>query len=169
MKKCELCSLNVWDGRSNRCSNHRFSCSIVGCERSAIDSKSKATKYCSMHRSRRDRTGNFDSLCEIDGCNNLSLNRSSKPRCADHRGHTKKEGYRVLFVDGKSIPEHRYVMEKHLDRKLYSHETVHHINGIRNDNRLENLELWSVSQPSGQRVEDKISWAKQILTEYNLL
>lgn len=45
-------------------------------------------------------------------------------------------------------------------------ENVHHINGDKLDNRIENLELWSTSQPCGQRIEDKIQWAKQILNQY---
>lgn len=36
----------------------------------------------------------------------------------------------------------------------------------RNDNRIENLELWSVSQPAGQRIEDKVAWAKHLLALY---
>lgn len=38
---------------------------------------------------------------------------------------------------------------------------------LRDDNRIENLELWSVSHPAGQRVEDKIMWAKEFLCSYN--
>lgn len=64
------------------------------------------------------------------------------------------------------IPEHRHVMQRHLGRALLPAETVHHINGVRDDNRLDNLELWSKSHPSGQRVADKIAWAREILATY---
>lgn len=64
------------------------------------------------------------------------------------------------------IPEHRIVMESAIDRELLPEENVHHINGNRADNRPENLELWNTHQPKGQRVEDKIKWAKQILSLY---
>lgn len=50
--------------------------------------------------------------------------------------------------------EHRYAMQQVLGRPLENHENVHHINGVRSDNRPENLELWKRSQPAGIRSAD---------------
>lgn len=57
-------------------------------------------------------------------------------------------------------------MGEHIGRRLTKEENVHHLNGDRSDNRLDNLELWSTKQPPGQRVKDKVQWAREILELY---
>lgn len=82
-------------------------------------------------------------------------------------------GYKIIYrpthpnsrSDGR-ILEHVFVMAEFLGRPLLENENVHHKNGIRDDNRIENLELWSTSQPHGQRILDKVRWAREILDLY---
>jgi len=101
-----------------------------------------------------------------DKLDNRPENLAIRTKAEFGSGSTKKSGYRCITINGQIIKEHRYVMEQHLGRPLFSHENVHHKNGVRHDNRLENLELWSKWQPPGQRVEDKIAWAKELLMLY---
>ncbi len=70
-----------------------------------------------------------------------------------------KSGYIIRSRNGTTQLQHRHVMEEHLGRPLKGIENVHHKNGVKDDNRIENLELWIVSQPKGQRPEDKTEWA----------
>lgn len=60
-------------------------------------------------------------------------------------------------------------MEQYLGRALLKNENIHHKNGIKTDNRLDNLELWVKTQPCGQRPEDLVAWAKEILKLYDCI
>jgi hypothetical protein len=90
--------------------------------------------------------------------------------------HVNQRGYVIL--SGTDYPnsrrvgwvfEHVYVMSKHLGRPLLPGEQVHHKNGVRDDNRIENLELWVSNQPHGARPEDLVKWAQEILVRYRHL
>lgn len=84
----------------------------------------------------------------------------------DQVSKQQKTGYVQVEVDGVWVSEHRHVMETMLGRKLVKGESVHHRNGVRNDNRPENLELWTGPIRYGIRAEDALSWAYEIVNRY---
>lgn len=165
-----------------------ISCRVDGCIELVF-----CKGMCSYHYKKKSREETAQLIkesgltCSIEGCKNLPLYEGGRRLCRSHQyrvveygdpntvlkrengtGHVNKHGYiHVNNKDGKRKFQHRIVMEQHLSRELLSNETVHHINGDRADNRIENLELWSSSQPPGQRVEDKVKWAKEILALYD--
>lgn len=58
------------------------------------------------------------------------------------------------------------MMEAKIGRYLLPGENVHHLNGVRDDNRIENLELWTKAPMAGIRVTDAVAWAQQIIALY---
>jgi len=81
-------------------------------------------------------------------------------RKTDHPRAKANNGY---------VFEHILVMESSLGRFLVEGETVHHLNGQRDDNRLENLELWAKPQPTGIRAEDAYAHALKTIELYENL
>lgn len=116
-------------------------CAVLECERPVY-----ARGHCMMHHQRVAVLGHADP------------GPAGLLRAPSGAGSDDGRGYRVITVDGQRYLEHRYVKEQELGRPLLRGENVHHLNGLRSDNRPENLELWVKVQPTGQRVEDLVAF-----------
>jgi hypothetical protein len=115
-------------------------CSIEGCAESAA-----IRGWCGRHYQRWQQYGDPEAPLR------RARNGESTKRWLNH------DGYVLIRLQGKTVLEHRKVMEEILGRPMLPEETVHHKNGVRDDNRPENMELW-VGTRSGQRVTDLVAF-----------
>lgn len=128
-------------------------CKVEGCPEPA-----QSLLLCKLHYARVRRLGE-------PGEATRRIAPKGQRRSVDANGYVRISGTSATRK-GRDVLEHRSVMEQLIGRPLRPEESVHHRNGVRDDNRPENLELWSKSHPAGQRVEDKVTWAREILALY---
>lgn len=162
----------------------------VQCDETDCSQFAMTRGKCNTHYAALRRRGEADNPCSVPDCEGGALN---KGYCGSHfyrvqnglqldaewrragewqAWETTSKGYvrrRRTNQDGvrENQWQHRWVVEQAIGRELYRHEEIHHKNGNRADNRWpENLEIWSTSQPKGQRVGEKVEWALEILKLY---
>lgn len=118
------------------------------------------------------------TACIVPGCGNPSLARGW---CSKHyarwsiygdpiepfrqapngSGHISKGGYRRLNIKGRVILEHRLVMENHLGRPLLPHEHIHHKDGCKLNNLIDNLELVELSDHARYHRQQRLAYDKK--------
>lgn len=123
------------------------------CVQDGCETEIRARGLCNKHYSVARSTGKLSQFPLADPKLNCARKRKPGERWINNQGYAY-----ICIDDGSVHAEHRYAMVKKLGRPLVKGENVHHINGLRDDNRVENLELWFSPQPYGQRVDSLIDY-----------
>lgn len=164
-KECAVCSTTFLTKRSLQ--DRVITCSVKcgGQYRSAKTAVRLTCLHCStvFSAAPSSRRNINAAYCSIS----CSAKASKRSKVYEWRVGT--DGYVYKTRNGRKVFQHREVMETYLGRPLTDKENVHHLNGDRSDNRIENLELWNHSQPKGQRLDDKLGAAKKLLEEHGYI
>lgn len=109
--------------------------------------------------------------CSVPECNKKSRYNTPMVLCQMHyfrlrnTGKLDKElkdtwinsrGYVIKTINCKNVLYHRYLMENYLGRKLNKNETIHHINRIKTDNRIENFLIVTNSEHHKFHIKKRI-------------
>jgi len=166
--QCESC-YNIYRYHGGKIPE-RWNKNCLKCEKKFVTRFHKQN-FCSKQCQKENNKINRRIAYRIE--NNIDLNIPIKIKKPNGSGHKEKQGYRFInkmrhpnASKSGRIYEHIFIMSEYLGRPLNKGETVHHRNGIKDDNRIENLELWASGHPGGQRVKDKIEWCLDFLSIY---
>ena len=177
--KCKVCGVEIPPKPSTRrkgkfeAPNRKF---CGECKAAGLHRKKHFCQICKAEvtkRLRKDRPGQFGNPPKYcDSCRSLQNRGKNNNRWKG--GETYSEGYRYVLDPQKQhlrglsrySLEHRLVVEQSLGRQLEKDEIVHHLNGIRTDNRIENLEVikkspdgksnhetWTLNRALAQRIQ----------------
>lgn len=128
-------------------------CTVKGCPR-----KQRKRQLCSVHYT---RYLNGQDLAAPIRRFNVPLGSTR-----DRRGYVAVKVRRGGPPQDQWEYEHRIVMACLLGRDLRPEESVHHRDGDKANNHPDNLELWAKGHPAGQRVREKVAWAREIIALY---
>ena len=161
----------------------QFICSVCGkpfeipCSDHRV--KSKANIYCSKKCSGIASQKGIIKECPVCGKKFYTTrHKTCSVECgriykSQHREHKTymENGYITEFKNGYNkkgnVKQHRRIMEEYLGRRLESWEVVHHINGIKTDNRIENLQLMTASEHSSMHRKEEKAAGKHLFGGYH--
>jgi len=169
MKKCSHCQIQKDFSEFTKCKARKDGL-YVYCK-SCFSKKQKEWRKRNPLMWERQRARNFLKWRKKLGIDpDIQLKRRNGSGYITAWGYLtyKRKGHPCADKNGRAQASH-LVMYECIGRALLKGETVHHKNGDKLDNRIENLELWRSGHPAGQRVEDKVCWCIDFLRDYGYI